>query len=303
MEKIIEVKNLVKNYNDVKAVRDISFSVNKGEFFAFLGVNGAGKSTTINILCTVLEKTSGKITISGYDLDTQKNKIKNLIGIVFQNSVLDKQLTVKENLVSRASYYGYSKKEIKERIAELTKIFELEEILNRKYAKLSGGQRRRVDIARALINKPEILFLDEPTTGLDPMTRSKVWEIIHTLRKETGLTVFLTTHYMDETADCDNVVVIDSGKISANDSPNMLKMQYAHNNLIWYTEKSESAENLLKTENLKFEYIADAYKIKLKSIETATQLIRKYDEISDYEVIKGNMDDVFLNVTGKRLGD
>ena len=303
MEKIIEVKNLVKNYNDVKAVRDISFSVNKGEFFAFLGVNGAGKSTTINILCTVLEKTSGKITIGGYDLDTQKNKIKNLIGIVFQNSVLDKQLTVKENLVSRASYYGYSKKEIKERIAELTKIFELDEILNRKYAKLSGGQRRRVDIARALINKPEILFLDEPTTGLDPMTRSKVWEIIHTLRRETGLTVFLTTHYMDETADCDNVVVIDSGKISANDSPNMLKMQYAHNNLIWYTEKSESAENLLKTENLKFEYIADAYKIKLKSIEMATQLIRKYDEISDYEVIKGNMDDVFLNVTGKRLGD
>ena len=303
MEKIIEVKNLVKNYNDVKAVRDISFSVNKGEFFAFLGVNGAGKSTTINILCTVLEKTSGKITIGGYDLDTQKNKIKNLIGIVFQNSVLDKQLTVKENLVSRASYYGYSKKEIKERIAELTKIFELEEILNRKYAKLSGGQRRRVDIARALINKPEILFLDEPTTGLDPMTRSKVWEIIHTLRRETGLTVFLTTHYMDETADCDNVVVIDSGEISANDSPNMLKMQYAHNNLIWYTEKSESAENLLQTENLKFEYIADAYKIKLKSIEMATQLIRKYDEISDYEVIKGNMDDVFLNVTGKRLGD
>ena len=303
MEKIIEVKNLVKNYNDVKAVRDISFSVNKGEFFAFLGVNGAGKSTTINILCTVLEKTSGKITISGYDLDTQKNKIKNLIGIVFQNSVLDKQLTVKENLVSRASYYGYSKKEIKERIAELTKIFELDEILNRKYAKLSGGQRRRVDIARALINKPEILFLDEPTTGLDPMTRSKVWEIIHTLRKETGLTVFLTTHYMDETADCDNVVVIDSGEISANVTPNMLKMQYAHNNLIWYTEKSESAENLLKSENLKFEYIADAYKIKLKSIEMATQLIRKYDEISDYEVIKGNMDDVFLNVTGKRLGD
>ncbi len=303
MEKIIEVKNLVKNYNDVKAVRDISFSVNKGEFFAFLGVNGAGKSTTINILCTVLEKTSGKVTIGGYDLDTEKHKIKNLIGIVFQNSVLDKQLTVKENLVLRASYYGYSKKETKERIAELTDIFELEEILNRRYAKLSGGQRRRVDIARALINKPEILFLDEPTTGLDPMTRSKVWEIIHNLRKETGLTVFLTTHYMDETADCDDVVIIDSGEISANDSPNMLKMQYAHNSLIWYTEKSENAEKLLQNENLEFEYIADAYKIKLKNIEIATQLIRKYDEINDYEVIKGNMDDVFLNVTGKRLGD
>ncbi len=303
MNKIIEVKNLVKNYNDVHAVKDISFSVDEGSFFAFLGINGAGKSTTINILCTVLEKTSGNIKIGGYDLDTQKAKIKDLIGIVFQGSVLDKQLTVLENLVSRASFYGFDKKKTKERINELTKIFELNAILNRRYGKLSGGQRRRVDIARALINRPKILFLDEPTTGLDPKTRIQVWNIIHNLRKETGLTVFLTTHYMEETIDCDNVVIIDSGAIVANDTPHNLKKAYAHNRLVWYTHKSEQAENLLDSEKLKYEYIGDAYRIKIEDIAKATELIRNYDIINDYEVIKGNMDDVFLTVTGKRLGE
>ena len=152
MSNIIEVKNLVKNYKDVHAVNDISFTVEEGSFFAFLGINGAGKSTTINILCTVLEKTSGNVKIGGYDLDKEKNKIKELIGIVFQGSVLDKQLTVKENLESRASYYGLNKKEIAKRIESLTQTFDLSEILKRKYGTLSGGQRRRVDIARALIN-------------------------------------------------------------------------------------------------------------------------------------------------------
>ena len=302
MKKIIEVENLVKNYKDVEAVKNISFSVEEGSFFAFLGINGAGKSTTINILCTVLEKTSGKVRIGGYDLDTHKSKIKDLIGIVFQGSVLDKQLTVKENLVSRAAYYGFGKKEIQSRIEELSEIFELDEIMNRRYAKLSGGQRRRVDIARALINRPRILFLDEPTTGLDPKTRIQVWNIIHNLRKETGLTVFLTTHYMEETIDCDNVVIIDSGKIVANDTPHNLKSRFAHNRLVWYSQPSSDAENLLKTEKLEYEYVGDAYKIKIDNIQTATQLIRKYN-FTDYEVIKGNMDDVFLKVTGKRLGD
>ena len=190
----IEVKNLIKNYKNVNAVQDISFNVKKGSFFAFLGINGAGKSTTINILCNVIEKTSGSIKINGFDIDNQKNEIRKLIGIVFQNSVLDKELTVMENLLSRASFYGMSSKESKNRIAELTKQFTLENILKQKYKTLSGGQKRRVDIARALINKPEILFLDEPTTGLDPGTRQQVWEIIHNLRYETGLTVFLTTH-------------------------------------------------------------------------------------------------------------
>ena len=303
MKNIIEVKNLVKDYKDVHAVQDISFSVEEGSFFAFLGINGAGKSTTINILCTVLEKTSGEVRIGGFDLDREKDKIKDLIGIVFQNSVLDKQLTVKENLVSRGAYYGFSKSEIKSRIAELSEIFSLDEIMNRRYGKLSGGQRRRVDIARALINRPKILFLDEPTTGLDPQTRIQVWNIIHKLRRETGLTVFLTTHYMEETAECDNVVIIDSGKISANNTPHNLKSQYARNRLVWYTPQSENTEKIIADEKLEFEYIGDAYKIHIDDCSVATRLITNHKEINDYEVIKGDMDDVFLTITGKRLGE
>ncbi len=300
---IIEVNNLVKNYKDVEAVKGISFSVEEGSFFAFLGVNGAGKSTTINILCTVIEKTAGSIKIGGYDLDKDRTKIKELIGIVFQNSVLDKQLTVKENLCSRAAYYGLSSKQIKDRICELSTVFRLDEIMNRRYGQLSGGQRRRVDIARALINRPKILFLDEPTTGLDPMTRVTVWEIIHQLQKETGLTVFLTTHYMEETVDCDDVVILDNGMIAAHDTPHNLKQQYAGNRLIWYTERSDGSDNLLKDEGASFSYNLDSYKIDVKETAEATALLRKYDAIDDYEFIKGNMDDVFLNVTGKRLGD
>ena len=303
MKNIIEVQSLVKKYKDVCAVRDISFSVEEGSFFSFLGVNGAGKSTTINILCTVLEKTSGCVKIGGYDLDKQKARIKELIGIVFQNSVLDKQLTVKENLISRAPYYGFSKSEAKSRIKTLAEIFELDGMLDRRYINLSGGQRRRVDIVRALINRPKILFLDEPTTGLDPHTRMQVWSIINKLRKETGLTVFLTTHYMEETSDCDNVVIIDSGKISACDTPNNLKKKYASNSFVWYTRKSGFAETLLKNEGFDFEYVGDAYKIKISDCSDATRLVTSYPQISDYEVIKGNMDDVFLKITGKRLGE
>lgn len=301
--KMIEVTDLVKNYKDIEAVKGISFSVEEGSFFAFLGVNGAGKSTTINVLCTVIEKTSGSVKIGGYDLDKDSAAIKGLIGIVFQNSVLDKQLTVKENLTSRAAYYGMGKKEIKARLKELTEIFELDEIMNRRYNQLSGGQRRRVDIARALINRPKLLFLDEPTTGLDPMTRVKVWEIIHKLREETGLTVFLTTHYMEETVDCDDVVILDNGSIAAHGTPHSLKQEFASNKLIWYTLQTAENDKLLKDEGLRFEYTLDSYRIEVDKTATATALLRKYDAIDDYEFIKGNMDDVFLNVTGKRLGD
>ena len=303
MANIIEVNRLIKNYKEVEAVRDISFTVEEGSFFAFLGINGAGKSTTINILCTVLEKTSGDVTVGGFDLDRDPYKIKDLIGIVFQGSVLDKQLTVRENLASRAAYYGLGRSEIKARIAQLSETFELQDILNRRFERLSGGQKRRVDIARALINRPKILFLDEPTTGLDPMTRVKVWEVIHKLRRETGLTVFLTTHYMEETALCDKVVIIDSGKIAAVGTPHELKQQYAGSRLLWYTPQSDEAEMLLKEEGVDAEYRIDCYHIALDSSEQATALLKKYDAVKDYEFIKGNMDDVFLAVTGKRLGD
>lgn len=301
--KMINVNDLTKNYGSVEAVKGISFSVEEGAFFAFLGVNGAGKSTTINILCTVIEKTSGSVEIGGYDLDTDRRKIKDQIGIVFQNSVLDQQLTVKENLYSRASFYGLGRKQIKARVEELKETFALQEIMDRRYNQLSGGQRRRVDIARALINRPKLLFLDEPTTGLDPMTRVKVWEIINRLRKETGLTVFLTTHYMEETVDCDDVVILDNGTIAARGTPHDLKERYASNRLIWYTPESTEHEAMLKAEGLDFEYSLDSYKIKVDRIEKATGLLRRYDCIKDYEFIKGNMDDVFLNVTGKKLGD
>lgn len=303
MSNIIEVNNLVKNYKSVEAVRDISFEVEGGSFFAFLGVNGAGKSTTINILCTVLEKTGGSVKIGGYDLDKNADKIKEQIGIVFQGTVLDKQLSVRENLKSRASYYGLSRAETKQRIDEVVKTFELSEILNRRYERLSGGQKRRVDIARALINRPRLLFLDEPTTGLDPMTRTMVWDTIHKLQAESGLTVFLTTHYMEETASCDKVVILDSGRIAACDTPHNLKQRYATNRLLWYTDRTEENDRLLKAENAEFSYQTDRYSIPLGDSKKAAALISRNSRIEDFEFIKGNMDDVFLNVTGKRLGD
>lgn len=301
MENIIEVNNLVKNYGDVEAVKGISFSVKKGAFFAFLGENGAGKSTTINVLCTVLEKTSGDVKVCGYDLNTQKDKIRDSIGIVFQGSVLDGELTVYENLKCRASLYGYNKNEIDERINKISESLDLSPLLNRRYNKLSGGQRRRADIARALINDPKILFLDEPTTGLDPQTRISVWNTIDNLRKN-GLTVFLTTHYMEETKLCDDVIILDEGKIKAQGSPNELKTKYANDHLIWYVDESSDNSSILNEMSYEFKYNKDAYIVKIENSEDATRLLSKYPNvITDYEVVKGNMDSVFLNVTGKEL--
>jgi len=301
MENIIEVTNLVKNYGKVEAVKNISFTVKKGAFFAFLGENGAGKSTTINILCTVLEKTSGSVKVCGYDLDKEKDKIRNSIGIVFQGSVLDKELTVLENLRCRAALYGYTKKQIEERIEKISLNLNLKDILNRRYANLSGGQRRRVDIARALVNDPKILFLDEPTTGLDPQTRISVWKTIDELRSK-GLTVFLTTHYMEETKLCDDVIILDEGMIKAQGSPNELKDSYANDHLIWYIEENEENNKKISEVGFEFKYNKNAYVIRIDNSKDATKLILAYpDLITDYEVIKGDMDSVFLNVTGKEL--
>lgn len=304
MKDIIKVRNLVKYYKQIKAVDDISFNVKEGSLFAFLGENGAGKSTTINILCTVLAKTSGSIIIDDFDLDNESKKIKNIIGIVFQNSVLDNDLTVKENLECRASYYGLAGKELINRLQELNDILELEEIINRKYGSLSGGQRRRVDIARALINRPKILFLDEPTTGLDPKTRILVWNIINKLRRDSKLTVFLTTHYMEEATDADEVVILDHGKIVADDTPNNLKTLYSYNRLIWYAPKNKRNDELLNKYNFKNIYEHNYYLVKVKdNNEIINFLHNERNIVKDYEIIKGNMDDVFLNITGKVLGD
>lgn len=301
----ITVQNLTKRYSGHLAVNDISFDVKEGEFFAFLGENGAGKSTTINILCTLLDKTGGDVNIYNYRLGNDDDRIRENIGIVFQNSVLDGKLTVKENLMTRASYYGMGSKEAMKRLMPLIDSFDIESIWNRKYEKLSGGQRRRVDIIRALIHNPRILFLDEPTTGLDPMSRKMVWDYIDYLRKEKNMTIFLTTHYMEEVRDADNVVILDKGCIVANDTPAGLKNKYTRNKLIWYT--SECPENNELIEAYKYSYESDHYIIEPQN-DTKENCFTEFiygnkDRISDYEVIKGSMDDVFLNLTGRKIGE
>lgn len=299
---IITVENLVKNYGDVLAVKGISFTVERGELFAFLGLNGAGKSSTINVLCTILKKTSGKVTVDGFDLDTQADGIKNNIGIVFQGSVLDDKLTVKDNLAVRASFYGLRGKAWAQRLDELTRLFELDDILKRPYGKLSGGQRRRVDVARGLINRPTVLFLDEPTTGLDPQTRKHVWEVLHDLRKRTGMTVFLTTHYMEEAADADTVVIMDDGKIVAQGTPNELKNKYSGDYIKLYCPQSLRVSSALEFEGREYSYEGECYRIKMKNTAEARDFVLAHPDFADdFEVVKGDMDDVFLKATGKKL--
>ena len=298
MNELIKIVHLSKRFAEVKAVDDLSFKVKEGELFAFLGVNGAGKSTTINILCGQLPKDSGTVTVCGTDLDGDTATIKRNIGVVFQNSVLDKDLSVEDNLRSRAALYGIGGKAFKIRLAELAKLLDFENLLKRPVGKLSGGQRRRIDIARALLHKPKILVLDEPTTGLDPQTRNLLWQVVSKLRKEENLTVFLTTHYMEEAADADFVVILDHGKIAAEGTPLTLKNTYTGDYITIYGEKESEIKKLGKP----YEKIKDDFRVSVPNTAAATELIINYPEIfKDYEITKGKMDDVFLSVTGKKL--
>ena len=298
MERIIEIKNLSKSFGKICAVDNISFNVRRGELFAFLGVNGAGKSTTINVICSVLGKDTGSVIIDGESIDEKRENIKSKIGVVFQNSVLDKSLSVYENLKSRASLYGIYEKEFENKLSYLCSILQFEDILTRTVGKLSGGQRRRIDIARALISNPKILILDEPTTGLDPQTRILLWDVIEKMRKENSMTVFLTTHYMEEAANADHVVILDNGKISAEGTPLELKNRYASDFITLYT----SDENAIRLLSKKYSKIKDGFKIEVKNTKEATELIlQNPDLFVDYEITKGRMDDVFLAVTGKKL--
>lgn len=298
MKNLIEISHLVKSFGDVKAVQNLSFRVKSGELFAFLGINGAGKSTTINIMCGQLPKDGGKVLINGIDIDSDPNGIKRSLGVVFQNSVLDKDLSVQENLQSRAALYGIKGKEFKERLLELAELLEFKDLLKRTVGKLSGGQRRRIDIARALLHNPKILILDEPTTGLDPQTRSMLWRVIEELRKKDGMTVFLTTHYMEEASDADYVVILDGGKIAAEGTPLELKNTYTGDFITLYGVADSSVKKL----GLPYDVIRDACRVSVPNTAAATELIIKYPEIfKDYEITKGKMDDVFLSVTGKKL--
>lgn len=298
MNNIIEISNLSKSYNDLLAVSNISFKVKEGEFFAFLGVNGAGKSTTISIMCGQLSKDSGEVIVNGHNLDKDIDKVRKDIGVVFQASALDKPLSVKDNLKYRAGLYGICGAEFEKKLNELCKLFDLDEILNRPIKKLSGGQKRRVDIARALLHDPKILILDEPTTGLDPQTRKNVWDVIHKLRKERGLTVFLTTHYMEEVIDADYVVILDSGKIVAEGTPIDLKNKYTGDYITFYNIE----EDVIKNMNLNYTKIRGGYRVEVENTKMATKLVLDNPELFvDYEITKGKMDDVFLAVTGKDL--
>ena len=298
MENIIRIDHLCKSFGDVKAVDDLSFCVGEGELFAFLGVNGAGKSTTINIICGQFTKDSGSVSIDGADIDTELDRVKRTLGVVFQGSVLDKELSVADNLESRAALYGIHGAAFRRRLAELAGLLEFGDLLSRPLGKLSGGQRRRIDIARALLHEPKILILDEPTTGLDPQTRTTLWRVIGTLRRERGMTVFLTTHYMEEAADADYVVILDRGRIAAHGTPLELKNTYTGDFITVYGIGEDEVKQL----GAPYEPLREAWRVTVPDTAAATEMIIKHPGLfRDFEITKGKMDDVFLAVTGKKL--
>ena len=298
MENIIEIQHLSKAFGDIRAVNDLSFRVKTGELFAFLGVNGAGKSTTIHILCGQLAKDGGQIRINGQDPEQNANRVKRDLGVVFQASLLDSALSVTENLKSRAALYGITGAAFRQRLSDLAKLLDFETLLKRTVGKLSGGQRRRIDIARALLHKPRILILDEPTTGLDPQTRALIWRVVSDLRANEGMTVFLTTHYMEEAADADYVVILDSGKIAAEGTPLALKNAYTGDFITLYGVD----ESVVQAMKIPYRPLRDAYVLSVPNTQAATDLIVRHPQVfRDYEITKGRMDDVFLTVTGKQL--
>lgn len=304
MEKIIEANDLKKYFGKVKAVDGVSFCVEKGELFGFLGVNGAGKSTTINMLCTLFVPTGGKATICGFDLEKDTDQIRRKIGIVYQNNCLDERLSVKENLMVWSSLYGMTGREQKTRLVEVCDILKLNDILGRRFGKLSGGQKRRCEIAKALMHRPEILFLDEPTTGLDPATRKSVWETVERLRKEMEMTVFLTTHYMEEAARASSIAIIDGGKLKETGTPFTLKERYASDKLylIPKPEKEGVLSDNLSAKKIQYDRKEERLIIRLENSMEALALLEDVKaDIKGFEVIQGTMDDVFLQVTGKSV--
>ena len=277
---MINVLDLKKSYDGVEAVKGISFSVEKGMLFSFLGTNGAGKSTTINMLTTLLSKTSGQVNIGGFDLDQEEAQIRNLIGVVFQESVLDELLTPKENLMVRGSLYGMNGSKLKKAVNHAIEMTGIQDFANRPYGTLSGGMKRRTDIARALIHTPSLLFLDEPTTGLDPKTRQDIWDLIRNLQITNNMTVFLTTHYMEEAAESDKICVIHQGEIKVQGTPEELKSKYATDVL-----------KLVLIDGTKKEYKLE------KTVDALAIIDEKREKIAHLEIISGTLDDVFLNLT------
>ena len=302
MERIIEVKNLRKSYGDVCAVKGISFYVENGKLFSFLGPNGAGKSTTIDILCTLLHHDGGEAIVDGHRIGENDEALRKSIGVVFQDGVLDSLLTVRENLKIRAQFYFKDKNTIEHAVRNAAIATDVMGFIDRPYGKLSGGQRRRADIARALVHTPRLLFLDEPTTGLDPQTRKSVWNMIQELKEKTGMTVFLTTHYMEEAANSDYVIVIDDGEIAAKGTPAELKAQYASDLLRLVCKDEKALRGALDKTGLEYSQVVDQFIVKLPSTMAALPLLEACSAyISGFEVLRGTMDDAFIAITGKEI--
>lgn len=281
---IIEVKDLTKKYNDVTAVDHVSFCVEEGTMLGFLGVNGAGKTTVINMLATLLSPNEGSAKICGEELGKGDSEIRRNIGIVYQQNCLDDILTVQENLMCRGIIHGATKQEAKAQCKKLSEILKLDVILKKQYRTLSGGQKRRCEIAAALMHTPKILFLDEPTTGLDPATRLDVWNTIEELQKKEKMTVFLTTHYMEEAAGADQIIIMDHGRIITSGTPFELKEKYAMDKLKLFYGTGEIEEISIPS-----------------TLDSLPIIQEKKEKISGFEVIQGNMDDVFLNAVGRKL--
>jgi ABC-2 type transport system ATP-binding protein len=302
MNSIIEVKNFTKQYGDFTAVNDISFNVEEGTIFAFLGPNGAGKSTTINTLCTIFEKTSGTLLIDGKDVTTQKSEVRSTIGVVFQDSTLDSKMTIDENLKMHCVFYNIPKKEVEERIQFVLKLVDLLGERKKLVGALSGGMKRRVEIARGLIHYPKVLFLDEPTTGLDPQTRAHIWEYIMKLQKERNITIFLTTHYMEEAEICNKIAIIDGGIIVAHDTPYALKKEFTKDKAYITTKNGPELEQLLAQYELNYAKKEGYYKVEAENIDRLLQVLSLHKEdISNIEIKKGTFNDVFLEITGKKI--
>jgi ABC-2 type transport system ATP-binding protein len=302
MPPIIEVKNFVKKYGSFTAVNDVSFTVEEGSVFAFLGPNGAGKSTTINTLCTIFEKTSGSLMIDSKDVSTQKNEVRKSIGIVFQDSTLDQKMTVEENLKMHCTFYDVPRNLVNERIQFVLKLVDLLEWRNSTVNSLSGGMKRRIEIARGLVHYPKVLFLDEPTTGLDPQTRASMWEYIIKLQKERNITIFLTTHYMEEAEICDKIAIMDGGKIVENNAPYELKKKHTKDIANITTIKPEELESVLLNNNLNFKKKTGYYNVEVNDLAKLLNVISEQKEfITDIEIKKGTLNDVFLKITGKDI--
>lgn len=302
MKAIIDVSNFTKKYGNFTAVDDISFQVEEGSIFAFLGPNGAGKSTTINTLCTIFEKTSGTLVIDDKDVSEQKAAVRKAIGVVFQDTTLDAKMTIEENLKMHCVFYQVPEKEVEERIHFVLNLVDLLPERKKMVGALSGGMKRRVEIARGLIHYPKVLFLDEPTTGLDPQTRAHIWEYIVKLQKERNITIFLTTHYMEEAEICQKVAIIDGGKIVAHDTPYALKKQYTRDKAFITTKDMDALETALKEYSINFERKTTYFKADAQNMPALLQVIgEQKDLITDLEIKKGTFNDVFLEITGRKI--